>query len=133
MGPYETPKAGSSTVSLRLSLSLLNRDRRLYVHSLRDSDVSYPYRALDYAGVGGERAATLTYACAFAMGAALFRARLTRAPMSWLLVDELLTLREWCGGAMIIAAGLLSDRLGNRPVPLDAASACSAATAARPD
>ena len=27
---------------------------------------------------------------------------------AWLLADELLTLREWCGGAMIVGAGLLS-------------------------
>ena len=30
---------------------------------------------------------------------------------AWLLADEALTLREWCGGGMIVAAGLLSDRL----------------------
>lgn len=54
------------------------------------------------------------------------------AVAAWLLAGELLTLKEWCGGAMIIAAGLLSDRLGGVPPP-DAASACSAATARRPD
>jgi len=30
---------------------------------------------------------------------------------TWLLADEALSLKEWCGGAMIIAAALLSDRL----------------------
>ena len=30
---------------------------------------------------------------------------------AWLLAGELLTIKEWCGGAMIIAAGLLSERL----------------------
>ena len=32
-----------------------------------------------------------------------------------LLADEVLTLREWCGAIMIVAAGLLSDRLGQAP------------------
>jgi drug/metabolite transporter (DMT)-like permease len=32
---------------------------------------------------------------------------------AWWFAGELLTLKEWCGGAMIIAAGLLSDRLGS--------------------
>ena len=31
---------------------------------------------------------------------------------AWLLAGEALTLREWCGGGMIIAAGLLSERVG---------------------
>jgi drug/metabolite transporter (DMT)-like permease len=34
---------------------------------------------------------------------------------AWLLADEILTFREWCGGLMIIAAGLLSERLGAAP------------------
>jgi drug/metabolite transporter (DMT)-like permease len=34
---------------------------------------------------------------------------------AWLLADEVLELQEWCGGIMIIAAGLLSDRLGQMP------------------
>lgn len=55
------------------------------------------------------------------------------AVAAWLLAGELLTLKEWCGGAMIIAAGLLSDRLGSVPAPRDAASACSAAREVRPD
>ncbi len=37
------------------------------------------------------------------------------AVSAWLLAGELLTLQEWCGGAMIIAAGLLSDRLSGPP------------------
>lgn len=48
---------------------------------------------------------------------------------AWLLADEVLTLKDWSGGVMIILAGLLSDRLGTVP----AATACSAARAARPD
>ena len=32
---------------------------------------------------------------------------------AWLLAGEALTLREWCGGGMIIAAGLLSERVGS--------------------
>jgi drug/metabolite transporter (DMT)-like permease len=52
---------------------------------------------------------------------------------AWLLADELLTLKEWCGGAMIIVAGLLSDRLGTLPEAKPAASACSFAPAAHPD
>ena len=34
------------------------------------------------------------------------------AVSAWLLAGEALTVKEWCGGAMIIAAGLLSERLG---------------------
>jgi drug/metabolite transporter (DMT)-like permease len=34
---------------------------------------------------------------------------------TWLLLDEVLTLREWCGGAMIVVAGLYSDRLSAAP------------------
>jgi len=52
---------------------------------------------------------------------------------AWLLADELLTLKEWCGGALIIVAGLLSDRLGAAPEPKTASSACSTAPPARPD
>lgn len=52
---------------------------------------------------------------------------------AWLLADELLTLKEWCGGALIIVAGLLSDRLGVAPESKPASSACSTAPAARPD
>ncbi len=49
------------------------------------------------------------------------------AVSAWLLAGEALTVKEWCGGAMIIAAGLWSDRLGG------AASECSTPAAARPD
>jgi drug/metabolite transporter (DMT)-like permease len=31
---------------------------------------------------------------------------------AWLLAGEVLTLKEWCGGIMIVTAGLLSDRIG---------------------
>jgi drug/metabolite transporter (DMT)-like permease len=31
---------------------------------------------------------------------------------AWVLADEVMTLQEWCGGAMIVAAGLVSGRLG---------------------
>jgi drug/metabolite transporter (DMT)-like permease len=41
---------------------------------------------------------------------------------AWLLAGEVLTLREWCGGLIIIVAGLLSDNLGGPPA--EAASAC---------
>ena len=34
---------------------------------------------------------------------------------AWLLADEVLEAQEWCGGIMIVAAGLLSDRLGHAP------------------
>ncbi len=60
---------------------------------------------------------------------------------AWLLADEVLTLREWCGGIMIVAAGLLSDRIGRVLVDARAdacadgagATACSPTTAERPD
>ena len=53
------------------------------------------------------------------------------AVAAWLLADEALTLKEWCGGAMIVAAGLLSDRLGSPPARDP--SACLTIPAARPD
>ena len=34
---------------------------------------------------------------------------------AWLLPAKVLELREWIGGSMIVAAGLLSDRLGRQP------------------
>ena len=37
------------------------------------------------------------------------------AVVEYFLADEALTLKEWCGGAMIVAAGLLSERLGSPP------------------
>jgi drug/metabolite transporter (DMT)-like permease len=46
------------------------------------------------------------------------------AVSSWLLADELLSFREWCGGAMIISAGLLSGRCSAEDAAI---SACSAA------
>ena len=52
---------------------------------------------------------------------------------AWVLAGELLTPKEWCGGAMIIVAGLLSDRFGTLSDAKPAASACSSAPAARPD
>lgn len=52
---------------------------------------------------------------------------------AWLLADELLTLKEWCGGAMIIVAGLLSDRLGTVPKAEAAISGSCSARSARPD
>ena len=36
---------------------------------------------------------------------------------AWLLAGETLTLNEWCGGALIIAAGVLSDRIGGAAPP----------------
>jgi drug/metabolite transporter (DMT)-like permease len=53
------------------------------------------------------------------------------AVSAWLLAGEVLTLREWCGGIIIVIAGLLSDRLGSPPA--DKVSACSTIPAARPD
>ena len=53
------------------------------------------------------------------------------AVSAWLLADEALTLKEWCGGSMIVAAGLLSERIGNAPAGVP--SACSTLPAARPD
>jgi drug/metabolite transporter (DMT)-like permease len=50
---------------------------------------------------------------------------------AWLLADEVLTLREWCGGLMIIAAGLLSERLGPVVPAVPTVSAYSP-TAAKP-
>ena len=50
---------------------------------------------------------------------------------AWLLADEVLTLKEWCGGIMIVAAGLLSDRLAHAPA--EHVSACSNPPAVRPD
>lgn len=50
---------------------------------------------------------------------------------AWLLAGEALTLKEWCGGAMIVAAGLLSERLGSAQAP--AASGCSMTPAERQD
>lgn len=52
------------------------------------------------------------------------------AVAAWLLADEVLTLKEWCGGIMIVAAGLLSDRLAHAPA--DGVNACSSQPAARP-
>ncbi|MDB5812603.1 MAG: hypothetical protein JWN94_4725 [Betaproteobacteria bacterium] len=46
---------------------------------------------------------------------------------AWLLADEMLSIQEWCGGVMIIAAGLLSDRLGPNPVAEPSARLESAA------
>ena len=53
------------------------------------------------------------------------------AVSAWLLAGEVLSLKEWCGGIMIVAAGLLSDRLGSAPP--GAPSACSTLPAAHPD
>jgi drug/metabolite transporter (DMT)-like permease len=39
------------------------------------------------------------------------------AVAAWLLAGELLTFQEWCGGAIIIAAGLLSNRLNVPEAP----------------
>ena len=40
---------------------------------------------------------------------------------TWLLAGETLTLSEWCGGALIIAAGVLSERIGgNSPAAAQA-------------
>ena len=36
---------------------------------------------------------------------------------AWLLTGEILELHEWAGGVMIVAAGLLSDRLGRSSAP----------------
>lgn len=36
---------------------------------------------------------------------------------AWLLAGETLTLNEWVGGALIIVAGVLSERLGGAPPP----------------
>ena len=37
---------------------------------------------------------------------------------TWLLAGETLNAKEWLGGAMIIAAGLWSERLAARPADL---------------
>lgn len=52
------------------------------------------------------------------------------AVSAWLLAGEVLELREWIGGGMIVAAGLLSDRLGHQPAA--AASGYSTPEAVRP-
>lgn len=49
---------------------------------------------------------------------------------AWLLAGEVLEPQEWAGGLMIVAAGLLSDRLG-QPPPIQA-NEYSARTAERP-
>ena len=49
---------------------------------------------------------------------------------AWLLAGEVLELREWIGGSMIVAAGLLSDRLGHQPA--GATSGYSTKAVARP-
>ena len=42
---------------------------------------------------------------------------------AWLLAGEVLTLNEWCGGALIIAAGVMSERIGGTcPLAPDAIS-----------
>jgi drug/metabolite transporter (DMT)-like permease len=46
---------------------------------------------------------------------------------AWLLADETLTLREWLGGAMIVAAGLLSERLAGVQAPRHASKATAGA------
>lgn len=51
---------------------------------------------------------------------------------AWLLAGELLTFREWCGGLIIVVAGLLSENVGGGS-PAGATSACSQSPAARPD
>ncbi len=53
------------------------------------------------------------------------------AVSAWLLAGEALSIKDWCGGGMIVAAGLLSDRLA--PAGAGAPSACLAIPAARPD
>ena len=50
---------------------------------------------------------------------------------AWLLAGEVLELREWIGGSMIVAAGLLSDRLGHQPA--GATSGYSTKAVARAD
>jgi drug/metabolite transporter (DMT)-like permease len=50
---------------------------------------------------------------------------------AWLLAGETLTLREWCGGLIIIVAGLLSENLGGAPA--GETSACSQRQELRPD
>ena len=50
---------------------------------------------------------------------------------AWLLAGEVLELREWIGGSMIVAAGLLSDRLGHQPA--GAVSGYSTKAAVLPD
>ncbi len=52
------------------------------------------------------------------------------AASAWLLAGEVLTLREWVGGGMIVAAGLLSGRLADGRA--DELSACSTIVAGRP-
>jgi drug/metabolite transporter (DMT)-like permease len=52
------------------------------------------------------------------------------AVSAWLLAGEVLTLREWVGGGMIVAAGLLSDRLAGARA--DDFSECSTTAAGRP-
>lgn len=37
------------------------------------------------------------------------------AVAAWLLAGEVLTLQEWCGGLLIVAAGLLSGRMADPP------------------
>jgi drug/metabolite transporter (DMT)-like permease len=44
------------------------------------------------------------------------------AVSAWALAGELLTLKEWCGGIMIVVAGLLSDRIGGAAEPPNAYS-----------
>ncbi len=39
------------------------------------------------------------------------------AVSTWLLVGETLTLNEWCGGALIVLAGVLSERIGGATPP----------------
>jgi drug/metabolite transporter (DMT)-like permease len=53
------------------------------------------------------------------------------AVSAWLLAGEALTAKEWCGGSMIIAAGLLSDRLGSAAG--GETNGCSQTPAVRPD
>ena len=50
---------------------------------------------------------------------------------AWLLAGEILTLKEWCGGMMIVVAGLLSGRLAHAPA--EDVNACSNPPAAHPD
>jgi drug/metabolite transporter (DMT)-like permease len=52
------------------------------------------------------------------------------AVAAWLLAGEVLTLKEWCGGIMIITAGLLSDRVSH--MPGDDVNAYSQTPAERP-
>ena len=52
---------------------------------------------------------------------------------AWVLAGEILTLNEWCGGVLIVAAGVLSERIGGSSAAVGGAAPRELPSAAGPD